>query len=248
VDNLSDYIQWMGDYPFSATGFREADALILCVISYFDLAPVFEKRSGVHRVKDCADMLAEGRARLMITGKDLGYRQILERAAASRRFGQLRMTNYVDRLRSQPPLQFSAVCFHDEADLSFLAYRGTDNSLAGWKEDFMISFCRTEAQEMALQYARTQLKPGRRWLLGGHSKGGNLACIPPACWRRRCGSGWSACICWTGRVSVRRSWIWAAWSGSTPGPPASSPAFPWWASCLSRRSRIPGSCGLRPRG
>ena len=175
MDNLSDYIQWMGDYPFSATGFREADALILCVISYFDLAPVFEKRSGVHRVKDCADMLAEGRARLLITGKDLGYRQILERAAASRRFGQLRMTNYVDRLRSQPPLQFSAVCFHDEADLSFLAYRGTDNSLAGWKEDFMISFCRTEAQEMALQYARAQLKPGRRWLLGGHSKGGNLA-------------------------------------------------------------------------
>lgn len=175
MDDLSDYIQWMGDHPFSATGFHEADALILCIISYFDLAPVFEKRSGAHRVKDCADMLSEGHARLLITGKDVGYRRILELAAASQRFGQLRMTNYVDRSRSQPPLQFSALCFHDEGDLSFLAYRGTDNSLAGWKEDFMISFCRTEAQEMALQYARAHLKPGRRWLLGGHSKGGNLA-------------------------------------------------------------------------
>ena len=39
----------------------------------------------------------------------------------------------------------------------------------------MISFRRTEAQEMALRYARAHLAPGRRWMLGGHSKGGNLA-------------------------------------------------------------------------
>ena len=175
MENLADYIQWMGAYPFSATGFREADALILCVISYFDLAPVCKVRGREHRIRDCRTMLAEGRARLLITGKDQGSRKILELAAASRRFGELRMTGYVDWTRSQPPLQFSAVCFHDEADLSFLAYRGTDNTLAGWEEDFMISFRRTEAQKLALGYAKAHLTPGRRWLIGGHSKGGNLA-------------------------------------------------------------------------
>lgn len=175
MESLADYIQWMGDYPFTATGFHEADALILCTLSYFDLSPVFEQPGEVRYVRDCQTMIDEGRVRVLITGKDMGYRRILELAAASRRYGELRMTDYVDLVRADPPMQFSAVCFHDPAELSFLAYRGTDSSLAGWKEDCMISFRRTEAQELALQYARERITADRRWRLGGHSKGGNLA-------------------------------------------------------------------------
>ena len=175
MDTLTDYVRWMGDFPISMTGFRNVDALVLCALSYFDLSPVFASGAERVRVRDCAGMIDEGRVKVMITGGDKGYPELLAAAAASKRFGELTMSDYCDIFRPDPPLQFSAVCFHDDTDFSFLAYRGTDNSLAGWKEDFMISFMRTEAQELALRYAREHIRQGRRWYIGGQSKGSNLA-------------------------------------------------------------------------
>ena len=174
LDHLSDYVQWMGDFPISMTGFRDADALVLCALSHFDLSPVFSV-SEHPTVRECQSMIEQNQVRVMITGADRGYPELLSAASASRRFGDLQMSDYRDVFRSEPPLQFSAVCFHDHSEFSFLAYRGTDNSLAGWKEDFMISFTRTEAQEMALRYAEEHITPDRHWYLGGHSKGSNLA-------------------------------------------------------------------------
>ena len=175
MDTLMDYIQWMGDFPIHATGFRELDAVVLCIIGYYDLAPVFAREQESYTVRDCARMLEEGQARILITGKDMGYDRILALAAASRRFGELVMTDYVDLVQAEPPLQFSALCFHDAGRGSYLVYRGTDNTLVGWEEDFMISFQRTEAQGLALSYAQGHLRRDRDWIMMGHSKGGNLA-------------------------------------------------------------------------
>lgn len=175
MDKLSDYIRWMGDFPIAATGFRDADALVLSALAYIDLSPVFAGGAEDVPLSACAAMVESGRLRVMITGPDDGYPELLRLAAASRRFGELRMSGYVDVLRAEPPLQFSAVCFRDDTNLAFLAYRGTDNTLVGWKEDFMISFRRTEAQELALRYAEEHVTRERRWRIGGQSKGGNLA-------------------------------------------------------------------------
>lgn len=64
-----------------------------------------------------------------------------------------------------------------DAPFSFLAFRGTDNSIAGWKEDFMISFTRIKSQDLAAEYVRRHIHEdvSRSWYIGGHSKGGNLA-------------------------------------------------------------------------
>ncbi len=175
MDKLTDYIRWMEDFPIAATGFRHADALVLCMISYYDLAPLFGDLAGPVHVRDCQKMLDDGQAKVLIVGGDMGYDEILRAAAASRRFGDLEIDGYVDILQTDPPVQFSAVTFHDDTDLAFIAYRGTDNSIAGWKEDFMISFTHTQAQELALTYAREHITGDRRWILGGHSKGGNEA-------------------------------------------------------------------------
>ena len=174
MDTLLDYIQWMGDFPLSATGFREADALVLCMLSYYDLSPVFDGAEGDVYVRDCLRLLRDDQFRVLVAGKDTAYARFLELAASSRRFGDLRMSDYVDVLLDDPPLQFAAVCFHGEHGCSFLAYRGTDNSLVGGEEDFMISFTRTRAQAQALAYAETHITPDRRWYMGGHTKGGNL--------------------------------------------------------------------------
>lgn len=175
MDGLSDYIRWMGDFPIAATGFRDADALVLCALSYIDMSPVFSRGGEDCRVRDCREMMESGQLRVLITGGDEGYPELLAHAAVSRRFGELRMSGFTDLFRPDPPLQFAALCFHDDADFSFLAYRGTDSTLVGWKEDFLISIRRTEAQELALRYAEEQITPGRRWYMGGQSKGSNLA-------------------------------------------------------------------------
>ncbi|MBQ4381307.1 MAG: DUF2974 domain-containing protein [Oscillospiraceae bacterium] len=172
MDSLRDYILWMGDFPVEATGLRDPDALILCAIAYYDLAPAL--KDGRALLRDCLPYLERGELRLTVETSHEGFYGVFSAAAASRRFGDLLAENYVDVYRQEPPLQFSAVEFSGES-FSFIAYRGTDNSLAGWREDFMISFTRTAAQNMALEYAASALKPGRRYYMGGHSNGANLA-------------------------------------------------------------------------
>ncbi len=175
MDTILDYIRWRGDIPFSVDGLREADALVLCMLSYYDIKPMWADQEGPIRLRDCRKLLDAGPVPVLLAGRDKGYQEIFAQAVASRRFGELLISDYVDTVRDDPPLQFAALCFHDESGISFLAYRGTDDSLAGWEEDFMIGFTRTEAQELALRYADAHLLTGRRWYMGGHSKGGNLA-------------------------------------------------------------------------
>lgn len=175
MDHLVDYIQWMGDLPFSALPFNEADALVLCMLSYYDLSPLFpENGAGPIPVSKTLRLIEEDKVRVMLVGRDRGFRRILECAARSRRYGELQMRDYVDLYRQEPPLQFSAVTF-SSTKFCFVAYRGTDDSLAGWEEDFMISFTVTEAQKLAADYLQRAMKRRRPIMIGGHSKGGNLA-------------------------------------------------------------------------
>lgn len=173
MENLAEYIRWVGDLDFSAYPFRDADAMILCNIVYYDLNPVLSDGKPEHTVSDCLPMIEAGEAKLMITGGDLGNGAIFEAAARSARFGRLRISDYEDLFRTDPPLQFSAVTFH-APDFSFIAYRGTDASVAGWRESCMISFTLTEAQRLALSYAERVIDDGV-WYIAGHSKGANAA-------------------------------------------------------------------------
>ena len=176
MDNLRDYIGWMGDYDFDRVPFGEVDALILCLIAYYDLSALF----GPPRPEETT--LREGLAPIeqgacsftAFAPRDMDYAAFLREAAASARYGDLILSDYEDIARADPPLQFAAVSFRF-GDFTFIAYRGTDLTLAGWREDFMISFTATEAQTLAADYAARRAARGGRFRLGGHSKGGNLA-------------------------------------------------------------------------
>ena len=176
MDTLLDYVKWMEDFDFQSVPLREADVLVLCLIAYFDLTPAFS--GGTSRdvyVRDMAPLSDRGEARLLITGGDMGNGDVFDAAVHSKRFGSLRMTDCVDLLSEDPPLQFAAVTFRCDR-FSLIAFRGTDSSLAGWKENFMIAFTRTRAQELAAEYAnRIIAGADGPCYIAGHSKGGNLA-------------------------------------------------------------------------
>ena len=80
MDKLVDYVQWMGDFPISMTGFREADALVFCALSYFDLSPVFSDGASRHTVRDCQKMIDDHQVKVLITGGDEGYPELLSPA------------------------------------------------------------------------------------------------------------------------------------------------------------------------
>lgn len=172
-ENLVDYILWTGAYDFQEYPFRDADALVLCMLSYFDMKMLFTDGRTEIKLKELLPFLENGQSLPQLTGPDGGSSDIARAACLSKRFGELSVRNHEDILQTAPPLQFAAMSFHDEGDMNFLAYRGTDSSLAGWKEDCMIAFTRTDAQKMAADYAKRVLSQADAWYMGGHSKGGN---------------------------------------------------------------------------
>ena len=172
-ENLVDYILWVGDMDFVCCPFRDADALVLCMLSYFDMKMMFDEERSEILLKALLPHLEYGSSTPQLTGPDGGSSDIAKAACRSRRFGELTVRNHVDILQTDPPLQFAAMTFHDGQGMDFLAYRGTDSSLAGWKEDYMLAFTETDAQHMAASYAKQVLQTADRWILGGHSKGAN---------------------------------------------------------------------------
>ncbi len=171
-ENLLDYIRWIGGMDFTACPFREADALVLCVLSYFDLTMLLPGALEV-RVSDLLPYIEKKLSRPQLTKNSEISADIAIEACRSKRFGELFIRDYEDVLQEEPPLQFAAMSFHDGGDMHFLAYRGTDSSLTGWKEDCMIGFTRTEAQQRAEAYAHRVISQEASWRMGGHSKGGN---------------------------------------------------------------------------
>ena len=175
--DLFDYLKWRGDLTFTQDPPGAVDALIFSSLAYLQFDGILSPTPGNPMTLTSA---AEGffalpdRENRVRLKNDL---KLLEAAAATRRFGESRMLFYRNTLLPEEETQFAAVTFLLDDRSAFLAFRGTDFSLAGWKEDFNMSFLdQVPAQRLALEYARefaqNYMVPLR---FGGHSKGGNLA-------------------------------------------------------------------------
>lgn len=84
--------------------------------------------------------------------------------------------NYVNEIVTEAEQQFSAVEIVLDDGTSYISFRGTDDTIIGWKEDFNLSTGVVPAQERAVEYMqRISDKASGMLRVGGHSKGGNLA-------------------------------------------------------------------------
>lgn len=74
-------------------------------------------------------------------------------------------------------MQFSALTVRLPGEQLFVAFRGTDDTIVGWREDFnMCHMDEVPSQRMAAEYLnRLDMTPDTALYVGGHSKGGNLA-------------------------------------------------------------------------
>lgn len=187
MGNILDYIETEKE-RFPQRPFCAVDSLILSQLSYlnFDgLVPGPGEGDPVPLLR-----LADGETvAAMVKGvraPELNAK-LFRLLAESPRFQDLRLSAYVNRIDEVKEEQFSAVTFLLGED-AYVAFRGTDAYYVAWKENFNLAFiCPVPSQVEAAEYLSHAAAsvPGRL-LVGGHSKGGNLAvyaslfCAPEA--------------------------------------------------------------------
>lgn len=179
MGTVLDYIKEYGKYSFREFPMTEVDSLALCQLSYlkFDgMVPGLRK----HRPSVTLESLKEHQDYEKLFA-DVRYeevnRALIEGMLAGKRFRDLQLNCYVNEIEEEWETQFSAVTYTLNDGTVYVAYRGTDETIVGWKEDFNMAFLSpVPGQEYSVGYLNAvAARIKGPFYLGGHSKGGNLA-------------------------------------------------------------------------
>ena len=177
MGNLFDYLDWRGDLTFGSVPLCALDALALAVLSYVPTAGVVPESAKEEpmRLSVAASAYFEKTGRSAETDRN---HKFLAAAAKTARFGSLRVLAAKQELSRERGIQFSAYSVLLPGQSLYVCFEGTDDTLIGWQEDLRMSYeCPVPAQLRATEYLNevAAAYPLRRILVGGHSKGGNLA-------------------------------------------------------------------------
>lgn len=155
------------------------DSLIFSNFVYINLDGIVPTLDEQKNEIEIRDILQRENFDKMFKGTTLpdSFKTFVYELAASRRFRNIKIKNFVNISDRNVEKQFAAITFILNKEYSYVAFRGTDDSLNGWKEDFNMAFkCPVPSQVEALEYVDKIYKSlTPKIYIGGHSKGGNLA-------------------------------------------------------------------------
>lgn len=179
-DSLNNIVSYAENAleSFKIRNFCSVDSLILSWISYIRFPSFLSNARNWTGVKFsnlfCAEYFNEMFGEIHNAENS---KKLFTAMAASPRFRDIKVLGYSEQLDETEEKQFSAVCFQLNPTICYIAFRGTDSTLIGWKEDFNMAFkFPIPAQEEAVKYLTEASKHITGQIkLGGHSKGGNLA-------------------------------------------------------------------------
>lgn len=180
MSNFLDYLAWRGDLTFDQDPFNSIDALILSCLSYVDFTGVVPGKGGgrITLEKAAERFFSIHSEEELVQDKSfINFGPALFRSlASSERFKGAYLQNFVDDTDISRQIQFAAIEIITSDGYSFISFRGTDDTVVGWKEDFNLSFMTVPAEDEAALYLQKIMK-GRleKIRIGGHSKGGHLA-------------------------------------------------------------------------
>lgn len=180
--NVIDYVRWRGDLPFASVPFCDVDALVFAELTFLDYSGIIgpDPDSG-RKLGEVVEEFFAGRNEEEIRLGEIIPGEIVELfrlCGSAPRFADCRLTAYVNIHDEEAVEQFSAVTFLLPDGTAFIANRGTDDSIVGWKENFQMTFrSPVPAQEHAAGYVSAigNVFPDLQIRIGGHSKGGNLS-------------------------------------------------------------------------
>lgn len=176
--HLIDYLEKVENLTFDQEPLNILDKVCINEIGYL----TYEKWFTASDLKKPINLhdFAEGKElnpdySFMVTKERV---ELAEAMVRSRRFASLSLNNYRSVLDKEVEKQFAAMIFNlPELDYHQLVFRGTDDSVIGWKEDFQLTYSREiPAHRSAMTFLEEHLPNlSGRTTVSGHSKGGNLA-------------------------------------------------------------------------
>ncbi|MBQ2955001.1 MAG: DUF2974 domain-containing protein [Clostridia bacterium] len=175
---MLDYLKTYGHVPFSVSPLNDVDLLIFAQLSYMDFSSVEDAVCPFSQAlahASAADSPDPSEDRFSFQRRD--DRNLAALAAVSARYEGVRFAGFTRHFDPAAETQFAALSLLLSDAHLLVAFRGTDNTLAGWKEDFNMAFMdEIPAQRMALDYLTAADRENIKTItVCGHSKGGNLA-------------------------------------------------------------------------
>lgn len=171
MNNLINYVKTNQDKTFLELPLSEVDAAIFTTLPYLNFVGILKSDLTI---KDAYDLF---KVRILLKNHDTFTEKNIElfkTLANTKRYQNIILSNY--KLLIDDTTQFGALTIKGD-HFKFIAFEGTTDDLVGWKEDFSLAYTYPiKAQQLALEYAINNIKlTDKLVILGGHSKGGNLA-------------------------------------------------------------------------
>lgn len=177
--NLFSYVDEYGNSTFDEVPFNEVDNAVFSSLSYVSLYGIVSgNRYNKITIREAGDKYF-----LMYPSKNK-YIWAVKQAVKlfkivkdTKRYGNLYLYNYVYEATDNQ--QFCALTIEINPKLLYVSFEGTDHLVSGWKEDFMMTYkFPVPSQKKAIDYInRKFIFSNKQIILGGHSKGGNLAMV-----------------------------------------------------------------------
>lgn len=182
MSNMIDYLKWRGDIPFSLMPFNDVDNLIFTQLCFVDFSNIVsedpKEKISLHMAS------RKALARLGPKSKKLGMMipdeilNLLQLAAISPRYRDIELCGAISFTDTDIETQFSAITAILTDNEAVITFRGTDDSIIGWKEDFNMSLLpNIPSQKLSVEYVKdiNCAYPEKNLYISGHSKGGNLS-------------------------------------------------------------------------
>ena len=192
--DLFDYIKWRGDLSFSLSPMGEIDGAMFSMATYveYDIAlpdgEIEDAPVSFNYVLESYFSMDDKReiklGLIFPTDKIITMLEVMK---DRERYSSLKISDFVNYINEKECCQFAAMTFHLDDGSIAVAYRGTDDTIIGWREDFNLAFLKeTPSQRMAAEYLNRVADKynNSKIYICGHSKGGNLAIYAASMCRR----------------------------------------------------------------
>jgi len=179
-NNYYSYLTYYGYNTFEDRQFNEIDNLIFATLSYADFSGIVSEneknKKTIEQVsKEYFEKHTEEEIKELFVSNREGVK-LLKELAKTQRFKDVKLFNYL--YKGDENSQFSVVTCEINPKLYYVSFEGTDKLLSGWEEDCKMAYnFPVEAHVYAKKYLDRFVLKNVKLIVGGHSKGGNLALV-----------------------------------------------------------------------
>ncbi|MDE6015562.1 MAG: DUF2974 domain-containing protein [Acetatifactor sp.] len=178
-DTMHNYLKEYGDISFMERPMNDVDSLVLCQFVYLKFDGLVPELRESRRSVSLEELAGHPQAEKLFADERFAKdnRELFEDMLAGRRFRNMKINCHINVIEKEWETQFSAATFILEDGTIYVAFRGTDETIVGWKEDFNMAFLSpVPGQALSVKYLNIVTERFHNpFYVGGHSKGGNLA-------------------------------------------------------------------------